>query len=323
MSRLPFRLAVVAAIACLASVVGAFTADHTASAAVEADAEPVDDLSPAQAIVLGAVEGITEYLPVSSTGHLVVAERLMDLGGDSGTEARNALDAYTVIIQFGAILAVVALYRRRVLGLVNGALGRDAEGRSLLINLLAAFAPAAVLGLALGDTIDEHLLSPGPVAGALIVGGVAILVLGPWLRERRGDAAGLALEALTPRAALVIGLMQALALWPGTSRSLVTILGGLVIGLSIAAAVEFSFLLGLLTLTAATGLAALKDGSTIIDRYGVGAPLLGIVAAGLSAFVAVRSFVNYLNKRDLQLFGWYRIAAGIGVVVLMVTTTAL
>ena len=292
-------------------------------AAQDDSTAPVDDLGPGHAVVLGLVEGITEFLPVSSTGHLVVSERLMDLGGDQGTEARDALDAYTVIIQFGAILAVLVLYRHRVLAVINGLLGRDVAGRKLLINLLAAFAPAAVLGLAFSDTIDEHLLEPGPVAGALLVGGIAILVLTPWLRRRQTGGSGSPLDALSVRSALIIGVLQALALWPGTSRSLVTILGGLAVGLSIGAAVEFSFLLGLLTLTAATALAAMKDGGTIVDHYGVGTPLIGMVAAGISAFLAVRSFVSYLNKRDLSLFGWYRIAAGILIVVLMVSTTKL
>jgi undecaprenyl-diphosphatase len=286
---------------------------------------PVDDLGAGHAIVLGLVEGITEFLPVSSTGHLVVSERLMNLGGEKGSEARAALDSYTIIIQFGAILAILVISRQRVAAVVQGLFGRHVAGRRLLFNLMAAFGPAAVLGLAFGDTIDEHLLEPAPVAAALLLGGIAILVLTPWLRRRRdavGGTRGL-LDDLTVRSALVIGVVQALALWPGTSRSLVTILGGLAVGLSIAAAVEFSFLLGLVTLTAATALSAMKDGGTIVDNYGVATPALGMLAAGVSAFVAVRSFVNYLNRKDLTVFGWYRIVAGVALVVLMATTTTL
>ncbi|MEZ5215959.1 MAG: undecaprenyl-diphosphate phosphatase [Ilumatobacteraceae bacterium] len=273
-------------------------------------------LSAWQAVILGIVEGVTEYLPVSSTGHLVLVERLMDLGRTE--QARTAIDAYTVIIQFGAILAVLALSKDRVISVFKGLVGRDDDGRHLLFNLVVAFVPAAILGLTLADTIDAHLLEAGPVAGALIVGGVAILLLGSRLRSAHGR--GQALEELTIRSALIIGLAQALALWPGTSRSLVTILGGLLVGLSMTAAVEFSFLLGLITLTAATGLSVLKDGSTVIDTYGWSAPLIGIVFAGISAFLAVRSFVAYLKQRDLDVFGWYRIALGIVIAVLIVAT---
>lgn len=315
-ARLPLVLLAAVAVAGLSLARGVGAADSSTA--------PVDHLNAGHALVLGVVEGITEFLPISSTGHLVVAERLMDLGGAKGSEARDALDAYTVIIQFGAILAVLVLYRERVVAVVQGVFGRSVAGRKLLLNLLAAFAPAAVLGLALSKKIDEHLLEPGPVAGAFIVGGIAILVLTPWLRRRQAAThIGRTLDDLTIKHAFIIGCLQALALWPGTSRSLVTILGGLAIGLSISAAVEFSFLLGLLTLTAATALAAMKDGGTILDHYGTAAPLLGIVAAGVAAFLAVRSFVSYLNKRDLQAFGFYRIAAGIAVIVLMVATTKL
>ncbi len=309
-----------ALLAVLAAVVLAVFGIARGATAQDAAESEIEGLSAIHAVVLGVVEGVTEYLPVSSTGHLVVTERLLDLG-TSGDQDRDALDAYTVIIQFGAILAILAISRHRVASVWRGVFGDDVDGRSLAVNLLAAFVPAAILGLAFGDTIDSHLLEPGPVAGALIVGGIAILVLTPWFRRRAPH--GKALELLTVRSALLIGLAQSLALWPGTSRSLVTILGGLAVGLSIAAAVEFSFLLGLLTLSAATALSVVKDGGTILDHYGIATPLLGIVAAGLSAFVAVRSFVSYLNRRDLSVFGWYRIAAGIVLVVLMATTTKL
>jgi undecaprenyl-diphosphatase len=281
--------------------------------AAAADSASGEQLGIGEALVLGVVEGVTEYLPVSSTGHLVLVEHLMDLGQDE--TAKTALDAYTVIIQFGAILAVLALSRKRVISVLNGLIGRDAEGRTLLVNLVVAFVPAGVIGFALNDTIDEHLLKPGPVAGALIVGGIVILLLTPKLRRRAEN--GVALEALTIRSAAVIGAIQVLAMWPGTSRSLVTILGGLAVGLTLSAAVEFSFLLGLITLTAATALAALKDGSTVIDTYGVGAPLIGIIAAGVSAFVAVRTFVAFLKQRELTVFGWYRIAIGVLIVGLL------
>ncbi len=318
--RTPHRRVLLAVLVAVLAVVALCGAAPGARAAGEDGTGAVERLSATHAVILGVVEGVTEFLPVSSTGHLVVAERLLDLG-TGGSANRDALDAYTVIIQFGAILAILVISRRQVVAVVDGVLGRDPAGRRLAINLIAAFVPAAILGAGLGSTIDEHLLSPGPVAGALIVGGVAILVLTGWYR-RRATQAG-TLDELTVRSALIIGVAQALALWPGTSRSLVTILGGLVVGLSLASAVEFSFLLGLLTLTAATGLKLVTDGGAILDHYGVATPLLGIAAAAVSAFVAVRSFVSYLSRRDLTVFGWYRIAAGVAVVVLIATTARL
>ena len=277
-------------------------------------------LNNGKAALLGVIEGITEYLPVSSTGHLVVAERLLDLPKPPATQdAKDALDAYTVIIQVGAIVAVLVLYRRRVGQVFQGLFGKSESGRKLLINLIAAFLPAAVFGLALSNKIDDHLLKPGPVAGAWIVGGLVILALAKKLRP--GVNGGLALEAMTVKTAFFIGCAQALALWPGTSRSLVTIVGAVLLGMSLAAAVEFSFLLGLLTLTAATALAVMKHGQLVIDTYGKTAPLIGIVTAGVAAAIAVGSFVKFLSRRDLTGFGYYRILIGIATFALMASHT--
>jgi undecaprenyl-diphosphatase len=284
-------------------------------------------LSNGQAVVLGVVEGITEYLPVSSTGHLVVIERLMNLpknttgSPEEVAKSKEALDAYTVIIQFGAIIAVLVLYRRRVGQVLQGLVGKSESGRNLLLCLIAAFIPAAVVGLALSKKIDEHLLNPGAVAAAWIVGGLVILVLYKKLSPSHGG--GKALEGMTVKTAFIIGCAQALALWPGTSRSLVTIVAAVLLGMSLVAAVEFSFLLGLLTLTAATGLSVLKHGKLVHDTFGTTAPLLGMVVAGIAAALAVGTFVKFLGRRDLRGFGIYRIAAGIVTLVLMATTTRL
>lgn len=278
------------------------------------------EMSTSDALILGVVEGITEYLPISSTGHLVVAERLLGLSDDDTPEAtKTALDAYTVIIQFGAIIAVLVIYRKRVWQIIQGLIGRSADGRNLLFCLIAAFVPAAVIGLALGDTIDKHLLKVAPVSIAWIVGGIVIIALASRLRP--GAAGGRALEQMSVKTALFIGCAQALALWPGTSRSLVTIVAAVLLGMSLAAAVEFSFLLGLLTLTAASVLSALKDGSTVTDTYGTKAPLIGIIAAGIAAAFAVKTFVAYLSKRPLTGFGWYRIAAGVLAIILLASNT--
>jgi undecaprenyl-diphosphatase len=254
-------------------------------------------LTPFKAIVLGAVEGFTEYLPVSSTGHLLVAQRLLGLDGEA---ERAAADAYVIAIQIGAILAVVVLYWRRLTQVANGVIGRDDDGRRLLIRLIIAFAPAALVGFVLGDTIKEELFGAWPVVAAWLVGGVFLVL---W-RPRPG---GVELTGFTVRHAAIIGVAQILALWPGTSRSLVTIVAALLIGASMAAAVEFSFLLGLATLSAATFYDLSQDGQEILDAYGWRTPLLGGIVAFITAAIAVRWLVTFLRTRPLSVFGWYRI----------------
>lgn len=292
---------------------------HTAAAAADGAAAPPGSedraagLSVAKALTLGVVEGVTEFLPVSSTGHLLVAGRLMDL--DSTAEAKDAFDSYAIAIQAGAILAVLGLYWSRVRSLLNGVVGRDVAGRSLAVNLVVAFIPAAVIGLALEGPIKDRLFQPWAIALSWAVGGVVILLT--ERRRRRAHHEGRDLDELTVRMALIVGLAQVFALWPGTSRSLVTILAGLFVGLGVHAAVELSFLLGLLTLGAATAYEALGNGSDMVDAYGVGRPLLGLLAALVAAFVAVRWMVTWLQSRGLAVFGWYRLAAAAGIVVLL------
>jgi undecaprenyl-diphosphatase len=264
-----------------------------------------DELDVAKAAVLGVVEGVTEYLPVSSTGHLLVAQELMDVGSTDATE--DAADTYAITIQSGAIAAVLVLYARRVRAVAAGLVGRDPEGRRVLHALVAAFVPAAVVGVTLESTIKDALFGAGPVVVAWAIGGVVILVEARWLRVRGTGTTPL--EAITPRTAFVIGLAQVLALWPGTSRSFVTILAGLALGLSVAAALEFSFLLGLVTLGAATAYEAARNGDVLFEAYGVLEPAVGFVVAFVAAVVAVRWFVTYLARHGLELFGWYRLAA--------------
>jgi len=253
-----------------------------------------------QALILGIVEGITEYLPVSSTGHLLIAQRLL------GIEAGEAANSYAIAIQAGAIVAVLGTYRQRVLGMTRGVLGQDPAGLRLALCVIAAFVPAAVLGTLFDDRIEEHLFGVKPVLIAWVVGGILILALGKWVDARRQGAA---LDNLTWKAAVVIGFIQCIAMWPGTSRSLVTILGGLAVGLSLAAAVEFAFLLGVLTLTAATAYTALKHGDGMVAAYGWPALATGFIAAWISAALAVTWMVAWLNKHGLGLFAWWRFAA--------------
>ena len=263
-----------------------------------------------KAMVLGVVEGVTEYLPISSTGHLIVTQRLLGIGESSAT--KDAADSYAIAIQFGAILAILVLYRKRIESIVRGLFGRDTDGRNLLISLVLAFIPAVVIGVVIEKPIKSHLLNVGPVVGAWIVGGLLLLYLAPKIKP---DRPGFTITQIRPKQALIIGLAQVLAMWPGTSRSLVTILAALAIGTTLAAAVEFSFLLGLMTLGAATIYESLKNGSTVIDAYGWFTPLVGLVFAFISAAVAVKWMVNWLQTRSMAIFGWERLvvaAASIG-----------
>lgn len=275
----------------------------------------VDSLTTSKAVLLGVVEGVTEYLPVSSTGHLLVTERIVDVGQ---TEAdKDATDTYTVVIQLGAILAVLGLYRHRFAIMIEGLVGRSREGRGLMASLLVAFVPAVVIALLFQDPIKQRLLAPWPVVGAWIVGGLVILgfvAMSSRLTERITEV-----TAIPVPVALGIGVAQVLALWPGTSRSFVTILAALVLGCSLPVAVEFAFLLGFVTLSAATGYELLKNGDTIVEAFGVVNPLLGVVVAGVSAWASVRWMVGYLQRHSLAVFGWYRIGVGALVAVLLVT----
>jgi len=273
-----------------------------------------------RAVVLGVVEGVTEYLPVSSTGHLILTQRAMGLGGRGGAD-KDAADAFAICIQAGAILAVLGLYRRHVWRMLRGLAGRDPEGRRLAINLILAFAPAAIVGLTLSGPIKQHLFGLWPVTAAWFVGGVAILIVAQWRKRRETESPdasrGLPIERLTARMALLIGLCQCLAMWPGTSRALVTIVGGLLVGLSLAAAVEFSFLLGVVTLGAATAYDTLEHGELMLNAYGPWSLIAGTIAATVSAAIAVKWMVGYLNAHGLAIFGWYRVALAIVVAALI------
>lgn len=256
------------------------------------------------AVVLGVVEGVTEYLPVSSTGHLSVAERLLGVG--ASPQAQGAVDSYVVVVQGGAILAVAWLYRRRLVRLARGGIGRDPGGRRLLGTLLLAAAPAGAIGLVIGDVVQDRLLSPGPIAVAWLLGGLAIIGWSRWSKT----PGSCSLEHATVRQALVVGAAQAVALWPGTSRSLVTILAGSLVGLSLTAAVELSFLLGFVTLLAATGLELATNGHEIVTVLGWMGPVIGVVVAFVSAAAAIRWLIDFLSRQDLRPFGYYRIAIG-------------
>jgi undecaprenyl-diphosphatase len=262
-------------------------------------------ISPWHAVVLGLVEGLTEYLPVSSTGHLILAAHALGLAGEP-------VKTFEVVIQLGAVVAVLALYRERATAMAQGLLGRNRTGARLLRNLLVSFLPAGVLGLALHDRIKAALFGVWPVVLALAVGGIVMIVVDRWLRRHRPLTLA-TLDTLSWRKALIIGLAQALALWPGTSRSMVTMVAGLLVGLPPAAAAEYSFLLALPTLGAATVFDAASNGGALLAHVGWQAIGLGFVVSGLTAAVAIRAFIQYLTRRGLAPFGWYRLALAVAV----------
>jgi undecaprenyl-diphosphatase len=278
-----------------------------------AAASAADGMSFWQAIVLGLVEGITEYLPVSSTGHLLLVQRLFGIGES------EASDAFAICVQAGAIVAVLGLYRARVFEMLAGLRGSNPAGKKLATNIVAAFIPAAVLGFLLQKVVKKYLFGGEtwglwPVVAAWFVGGVAILAVSVYRRRREvAHRPRFELEELTVPMSLIIGVSQCLALWPGTSRSLVTIVGGILVGLRMRAAVEFSFLLGVLTLGAATCYDALKHGREMLAAYGPLTLAVGFITAWISAVLAVKWMVAYLNKHGLELFGYYRIGLAIAV----------
>lgn len=260
------------------------------------------------AIILGIVEGLTEYLPVSSTGHLILTTRLL------GLEEGRAVNAYTIVIQLGAILAVLALYRHRAGQMISGLMGRNRFGLELFLKLLLAFIPAAFAGLLLDDLIEFYLFHPIPVAGALMLGGVAMIVVEKFVTEPRARDEGRklkTLEDMTYLDALVIGCIQCLALWPGTSRSMSTIIGAQLRGFSSVAAAEVSFLLALPTLGGATVYKLVKERDALMEMPG-GVPviLVGNVVAFIVAVIAVRFFVKVVTRYGMTPFGVYRIIIG-------------
>ena len=266
-----------------------------------------------ESLILGLVEGLTEYLPVSSTGHLIITQYLL------GLKESAALDAYSVCIQSGAILAVLHLYFARVGQMWNGLLGKNPTGLKMARNLILGFMPAMVIGFFLAKPIKDFLFNAETVLISWAVGGIVILLFVRY-NMKRGNGrchTGIELEDMSWKQALTVGFMQCIAMCPGTSRSLMTMLGGLVAGLSMAAAVEFSFLLGLITLSAATAYDFMKYGENMVAEIGWGPMLAGTFMSWLSAVMAVKWMVNYLKQHGLAIFGWYRIAAAIVMLVLI------
>lgn len=265
-----------------------------------------------QAAILGLVEGITEYLPISSTGHLILVAAMLGL---DTPDVKESVDAFNIVIQGGAILAVLGLYWPRVVQMCRGLVGRDPAGLNLAMKIIVAFLPAAIFGVLLDDTIEAHLFRPVPVVAALAVGGVWMIGVDYWQKARQfNERAALdnassgpgTIESLTMTQALMIGLLQCIAMWPGTSRSMMTIAGGMMLGLKPKQAAEFSFLLGLPTLGGACVYKALKNHEQLAT-LGAGPMIVGILVATVSAALAVKWLVAFLNKHGLTAFGVYRL----------------
>lgn len=300
-----------------------------------ANPPPAACLTVKDAVILGVVEGVTEFLPVSSTGHLIIATHLLGLeterplvdqagrtlwykkpsprhpGGVPMT-VKLAADTYTVVIQAGAILAVLLLYWRQLLAMLLGLLGRDPAGRRLLRNLLCAFVPVAIVGLLLNNYISAHLFSIRTVIVGLVGGAALMLWVERW--RKRHVAAGAADKEpadMYSSEALKIGFWQCLALWPGTSRSMVTIVGGYLANLSPAKAAEFSFIIGLPVLAGAAVVKGWQSGGAMLEVFGWSNVLLGIVVATICAAIAVKFLVGFLSRHGLFSFAVYRLVLAV------------
>lgn len=256
-----------------------------------------------QAFILGIVEGVTEFLPISSTGHLILAGQWLGIHGESAK-------IFEVIIQGGALLAVLGLYRRRILQMWKGILGQDADGRFLFFQLAISFLPVSIVGLIFHKQIKQHLFNPASVAIALAIGGIAMIIV-EWVRGQNKGEGGISLFPMIYYRALLIGLAQVLSLWPGTSRSMVTILAALLLGFTPAAAAEYSFLLALPTLGAAVGFDLAKSGSLLYQQIPLSSFLIGFFTSAIVAAIAIKFFISYLNRHGLSFFGWYRIVLAV------------
>ncbi|AAY92384.1 undecaprenyl-diphosphatase [Pseudomonas protegens] len=252
----------------------------------------------AQALILGIVEGLTEFLPISSTGHQIIVADLLDFGGERAM-------AFNIIIQLGAILAVVWEFRRKILDVVIG-LPTQPKAQRFTINLLIAFLPAVVLGVIFADLIHAYLFNPITVATALVVGGLIML----WAERRQHQVHAETVDDITWKDALKVGCAQCLAMIPGTSRSGSTIIGGLLFGLSRKTATEFSFFLAMPTMVGAAVYSGYKYRHLFQpDDFPVFA--IGFVTAFVFAMIAVKGLLKFIASHSYAAFAWYRIAFGL------------
>jgi undecaprenyl-diphosphatase len=255
-----------------------------------------------KAFIMGIVEGLTEFLPISSTGHLILAGSLLDFTGDK-------VKVFEIVIQAGAMLAVIWEYRARIASVLGG-LFTDPRAQKFVLNLVVAFLPAAALGFLFNKRIKAVLFAPVPVALAFIIGGFVIL----WVERRQRLSPTRAriesVDDMTVLDAFKVGCAQAFALVPGTSRSGATIIGGMLFGLSRKAATEFSFFLAIPTLLAATVYSLYKE-RALLSAADVPMFTVGTIAAFVSAFLCVRWLLRYISTHDFTAFAWYRIVFGL------------
>ncbi len=252
-----------------------------------------------EAIIIGIVEGITEYLPVSSTGHMIIASSALGIQEDDFTKL------FTVAIQFGAILAVVVLYWKRFFDLKN---------LNFYFKLIFGVVPALVFGFLFADKIDDLLESPTTVAISLLLGGFVLLFIDRYFQEHTTDD----INNVTPKQAMLTGVWQCVAMIPGVSRSAASIIGGMQQGMTRKLAAEFSFFLAVPTMFAATAYKMIK-GYEIINKENLNLLLIGNVVAFIVAIIAIKFFIGFLQKYGFRLFGWYRIIAGIILLILIYT----
>ncbi|MEO7743617.1 MAG: undecaprenyl-diphosphate phosphatase [Usitatibacter sp.] len=263
----------------------------------------MDPHSLLNALLLGVVEGLTEFLPVSSTGHLILVSDLLGLNDEKGK-------VFDIVIQLGAILAVCWEYRARFAHAFSG-LGGDRVQQRFAANLAVAFLPAAVVGLAFQSQIKAYLFNPVSVAAALVIGAMVIFAVERWY-SRHGRPRVTSVDEMTWKDALKVGLAQCFALIPGTSRSGATIMGGMVFGLSRQAATEFSFFLSVPIMFAATGYQVVKY-RHLFTTADVAPFAVGFLVSFVAALIAVRALIRYVAHHDFRTFAWYRIALGAAV----------
>ncbi len=297
----------------------AIVADRPQTAATLPDVAGGRSLTYLDALVLGIVEGVTEYLPISSTGHLILTNQMLGLN-----EHKEAVEAYAVVIQFGGILAVLFLYWQRVLDLVIGVLTQKRESLLLARNLIAAFIPAVVFGLLLDKKIEYYLYNPLAIAFAFAGGAILMLWIERWRQKRieessEGSLPDPDLHEISLKQSLNIGFLQCIAMWPGTSRSMMTIVGGYLAGFRPARAAEFSFLLGLMTLTAASVYKTYSKWTVLKSTLNAGPAVFGLIVATIVALVAVKWLVGYLSRHGFGLFALYRLVFALVLVIAWAT----
>ncbi len=257
-----------------------------------------------QTIVMGIVEGLTEFLPISSTGHLIIVGGVLQFDASIGSKALAG--TFEVFIQLGAIIAVMLYFARDLISLLKRARS-DKSAQRLLIAVAVAFVPAAIIGVLLNNLIDKYLFSPFTVGIALVVGGVIMLLVERWVQTRKQPIT--TLDRVDLKQGLGIGIAQIASLFPGMSRSASTIVGGLLMGLDRSTALRFSFYLSIPTMVAATLYKLVKEINTI-NGSAVPAFVLGAVVSFAVAIVVIKWFLGYVAKHDLRPFAWYRLALG-------------